>query len=202
MAAGPKLGRVVWALALGAVVGAAIAAPAGALTMRRAGLEQLVADNHTVVVGEVVDAHSYWNADNTFILTDVRVEVADVLKGEAGPVMTITLMGGTVGDLTTLIVGGPELIPGRPYVLFVGEGDLPGAAKATTLRDLTQAVFDVRLEGGVVRARSQATSMPLVPDLFGETDPAGGRQGVAFDALVTSIRELAGAEQPAQRDLR
>ena len=201
MAAGQSLGRAGWALALGAVVAAALAAPAGAMTLRRASLEQLVADNQTVVVGEVVDAHSYWNADNTFILTDVRVEVAEVLKGQAGPVMTITLMGGTVGDLTTLIVGGPELFPGRSYVLFVGQSDLPGAARATTLRDLTQAVFDVRLDGGHVRALSQAAAMPLVPDVFGETEPAGGRQGMAFDALVTSIRELAGADREKE-DLR
>ena len=193
MAAGQLLRRAGWALALGAVVSVASTAPAGAATLRRAGLEQLVADNATVVVGEVVDVHSYWNADNTFILTDVRVEVSEVLKGAAGPVMTITVMGGTVGDLTTLIVGGPELVPGRSYVLFVGQGDLPGAARVPTLPDLTQAVFDVRLEAGGVRAVSQAAPMPLVPDVFGETEPAGGRHGVAFDTLVRSIRELSGA---------
>jgi hypothetical protein len=193
MEAGQMLRGARWALALGAVVGAALAAPAGAATLRRAGLEELVQVNQQVVVGEVLDVHSYWNADNTFILSDVRIEVAEVLKGQAGPVMTITVMGGTVGDLTTLIVGGPELVPGRSYVLFVGPGDLPGAAGVPTLRDLTQAVFDVRLEAGGVRARSQAAGLPLVPDAFGATEPAGGRQGVELDSLVRSIRELAGS---------
>lgn len=198
MAAGQSLRRAGWLIALGAVVSASFASPSGAATLRRAGLEQLVADNRTVVVGEVVDAHSYWNADNTFILTDVRVEVAEVLKGEAGPVMTITLMGGTVGDLTTLIVGGPELVPGRSYVLFVAEGDLPGAARVPTLTDLTQAVFDVRLEAGRVRAVSQAAPMPLVPDVFGVSEPAGGRQGMELGTLVRSIRELAATEMPKE----
>jgi hypothetical protein len=193
MEAGQMLRGARWALALGAVVGAALAAPVEGATLRRAGLEELVQVNQQVVVGEVVDVHSYWNADNTFILSDVRIEVAEVLKGEAGAVMTITVMGGTVGDLTTLIVGGPELVPGRSYVLFVAPGDLPGAAGVPTLRDLTQAVFDVRLEAGAVRARSQAAGMPLVPDVFGKTEPAGGHQGVAFDSLVRTIRDLAGS---------
>lgn len=201
MDAGRMLRGAGWALALGAVVSAALAAPVGAATLRRAGLEELVAVNQTVLVGEVVDVHSYWNADNTFILSDVRIEVAEVLKGEAGPVTTITVMGGTVGDLTTLIVGGPELVPGRSYVLFVGRGDLPGAAGVPTLPDLTQAVFDVRLEAGGVRAVSQAATMPLVPDAFGEIEPAGGRQGLSFDTLMTSIRELAGSGEQKE-DLR
>lgn len=198
MRAGQMLRGAGGALALGAVVGAALAAPVGATTLRRAGLEELVAVNETVVVGEVVDVHSYWNADNTFILSDVRVEVAEVLKGAAGAVMTLTVMGGTVGDLTTLIVGGPELVPGRSYVLFVGAGDLPGAAGVPTLRDLTQGVFDIRLEGGAVRALSQAAGQPLFPDAFGETEPAGGRQGVAFDSLLRSIRDLAGSGEPRE----
>lgn len=200
MDAGRMLRSAGWALALGAVVSAALAAPVGAATLRRAGLEELVAVNQTVLVGEVVDVHSYWNADNTFILSDVRIEVAEVLKGEAGAVATITVMGGTVGDLTTLIVGGPELVPGRSYVLFVGRGDLPGAAGVPTLPDLTQAVFDLRLEAGGVRAVSQAATMPLVPDAFGEIEPAGGHQGLSFDVLMTSIRELARSGE--QEDLR
>lgn len=197
-----RAGRMVrgagWAVAVGAVVGAALAAPVGATTLRRAGLEELVDVNQTVVVGEVLDVHSYWNAENTFILSDVRVEVAEVLKGEAASVMTVTVMGGTVGDLTTLIVGGPELVPGRSYVLFVGDGDLPGAAGVRTVRDLTQGVFDVRLEAGGVRAVSQASDLPLVPDAFGESEPAGGRQGVALHSLVRSIRDLAGSGEPRE----
>lgn len=191
MQAGPKWRCAVAAGAAGVALALAIAVPAGATTLRRAGLEALVADNHTVVVGEVLDAHSYWNADNTFILTDVRIEVADVLKGEAPAVMTVTVMGGAVGDLTTLIVGGPELFPGRSYVLFVGHADLPGAARANTVRDLAQGVFDLRAEGGVVRAVSQASEMPLVPDFFGQAEPPGGVRGLELASMVRTVRELA-----------
>src|SRR5262245_23642197 len=89
------------------------AVPAPATTLVRQGLEKLVAENQQALVGTVVDLRSYWNEDHTFILTDVRFRPEQSLKGRIrqGDV-TLTLMGGTVGDLTTLIIAGPELVPG------------------------------------------------------------------------------------------
>jgi len=181
-----------------ALVAAAVAAPAGAATMLRAGLDELVAGNRTVVVGEVIEAHSYWNADGTFILTDVRFEVADVLHGTAGEELTLTLMGGTVADLTVLIVGGPELVPGRPYVLFADRADLPGAPAAFSVRDLAQGVFDLEIGRDGVRAVSQAAGQPLVPDLFGEGRPPGDARGLALAELIQDVREIS-ARQEARR---
>jgi hypothetical protein len=98
----------------------AAATSARATTLVRAGLDTLVAGNATIVLGEVVDAVSYWNDDHTFILTDVTLQPIETIKGRAtegiaGP-LTLTLMGGTVGDLTTLILGGPDIgqVPGFP----------------------------------------------------------------------------------------
>jgi hypothetical protein len=82
-------------------IAAGIVAPAGATTLRRLGLD--------------------------FILTDVRIALHDALKGDAGGrELTVTIMGGEVGDRTVMIVGGPELVEGRSYVLFLNEENLPG----------------------------------------------------------------------------
>ena len=54
-------------------IAASVVAPAGATTLIRESLDELVRSNRTIVVGEVVDARSYWNSDGTFILTDVRI---------------------------------------------------------------------------------------------------------------------------------
>src|SRR6185295_3784332 len=117
----PLCGVLILALAIVAVE------PSSASTLLRQSLDGLVAGNATVVVGQVLDAHSYWNDEGTFILTDFRIKATDVLKGNPKDTdFTVTLMGGSVGDLTTLIVGGAELVPGKPYVLFLNEGDLPG----------------------------------------------------------------------------
>jgi hypothetical protein len=156
-----------------------VTAPASATTLIRAGLDDLTIGNGTIVVGEVLDAYSYWNESGTFILTDVRVAVHDVLKGQvrAGE-LTLTLLGGTVGDLTNLIVAGAELRPGNAYVLFLGERDLPGVeGKALTVSDHCQGVFDLVPAGEGLRAVSQAIRHPLLPDRRGSSEPPGGIQG-------------------------
>src|SRR5262245_8052130 len=97
---------------------AALPGPASATTLIRAGLDELVARSETVVMGKVTAVTSRWNSDHTFILTDVTFAPAETIKGGAEGPLTFTVMGGTVGTRTTLIVAGAELVPGSSYVLF------------------------------------------------------------------------------------
>lgn len=173
---------------------ASLAASASATTLRRMGLEELVAGNKSIVVGQVLDARSYWNKEKTFILTDVRIAVNDVLKGNVQDEVTVTLMGGRVGDLTTLIVGGAELIPGKSYLLFLNREDLPGVSKAQTVRDLCQGAFDLVIGKDGLRAVSQANRHPLIPDHLGYIDAPGGVEGIPFNAMIDSVRGLAHGE--------
>jgi hypothetical protein len=96
---------------------AAVTMPASASTFIRQSLDDLVANNETIVVGEVLSVKSYWNSDRTFILSDVTIASREILKGrqQKGSALTVTVMGGTVGDLTTVIVGGAQLIEGNSY---------------------------------------------------------------------------------------
>lgn len=176
--------------AMALAVATAVVAPAGATTLIRADLEKLVDGNALVIVGDVVDAYSYWNADGSFILTDVRLTVSDVVKGKPqNSEITITLMGGQVGDLTALIIGGPELAPGKSYVLFLNEEDLPGAKGALTVRDLVQGAFDLVIAKDGMRAISQANGHPLVPDAKGYFEAPGGIEGMPLNDLILSVRQ-------------
>jgi hypothetical protein len=171
---------------------AAAAAPSGATTLVRASLPELVANNRTVVIGEVVDSHSYWNEPHTFMLTDVRIQATEVLKGDPKDTdFTVTLLGGTVDDLTTVIVGGAELVPGKSYVLFLQEDDLPGVHNVRTVREQSQGVFDIVKARDGVRAISQANRLPLHPDALGFVDPPGGAKGLLLNDLIRSVRETA-----------
>jgi len=182
-------------------IAASVAAPAGATTLRRESLDDLVAGNGTIVLGEVVDAVSYWNNEGTFILTDVRITPFEVLKGAVkGPELTITIMGGRVGDTTTLIVGGPRLIPGDSYMLFLNEEDLPGA-RALTVRDLIQGIFDVRMDRDGLRAVSQATGHPLLPDAAGVADAPGGLAGTPLSSMMKTVRELVDRPERIDREV-
>jgi hypothetical protein len=172
-------------------VTAAVVAPASATTLVRQSLDELVASNAAIVVGEVVDTSSHWNVDGTFIVTDVRVAVQEVVKGNPKDrEINFTVMGGTVGDLTTLIVGGAQLAPGNSYVLFLNEEELPGRQRALTVRDHAQGAFDLRIAKDGLRAVSQAVGHPLLPDAQGLVDAAGGEEGYPYKAMVQSLREL------------
>lgn len=181
---------------------AGMVAPVGATTLIRLGVDDLVATNRAVVVGEVVDTNSYWNEDHTFILTDVRFALHDTLKGEmAEREITVTVMGGKVGDLTTLIIGGPELIPRHSYLLFLNEENLPGAKRALTVRDLCQGVFDIQMSRDGLRAVSQAIRHPLLPDKSGHVEALGGSEGTPLNVMTRSIRETA-ARQRARQEVQ
>lgn len=183
-------------------IAACAAAPVDATTLIRASLDDLVAVHGTIVVGEVLDANSYWNADGTFILTDVRIGVADVLKGDrVGNELTVTIMGGAVGDVTTLIVGGAQLFPGQSYVLFLNEEGLPGVRSALTVREHCQGAFDVVRTKDGLRAVSQANGHPLMPDVFGYVDAPGGAEGFPLAAMAQSIREISARQQGARREV-
>jgi hypothetical protein len=174
---------------------AALAAPATATTLIRQGLEDLVQNNENVVQGKVLDIHSYWNPDHTFIFTDVRVRpTASVRRNPIARDVTFTVMGGTVGETTVLVIGSPELVPGSEYLLFLNPVDMPGGARMLTVRDLVQGVFEVGVVNGQRRMFSQALGTPLVPDAHGRTDVPGGEQGFEMDDMIRQIRELAGEQ--------
>jgi hypothetical protein len=185
-----------------ALSAAGLVSQASATTLVRADLERLVRGNQTVVVAEVREAHSYWNEDNTFILTDVRLAATEVLKGDPRDTdLTITIMGGSVGDLTTLIVAGAELVPGKSYVLFLNEDGLPGVQRVLTVREHSQGVFDIVKARDGVRAISQANRHPLTPDALGFVDPPGGAKGLPLATMVQSIRDIAG-RQDSRREVK
>lgn len=184
-------GRAVLCGVLAIAVAAGLVAPAGATTLVRAGLDTLVAGNEAVVVGEVLNTRSYWNDEGTFILTDVLVSAVEVVKGEIeSKELTVTLMGGTVGDLSTLIVGGARLVPGKAYVLFLDQEDLPGVQDVLTVREHCQGVFDLVMTKNGLRAISQANELSLVPDAHGAVDAPGGREGLPFKTMLESMREI------------
>lgn len=170
---------------------AGLVMPVAATTLIRAGLDELVASNEMILMGEIVDLYSYWNADGTFILTDVRIRPLELVKGALPKGdLTVTLMGGTVGDTTTLILGSPELVPGKPYVLFLNPEDLPGVRSVMTVRDHCQGVFDLITKKDELFAVSQANTFSLLPDANGFYKAPGEIEGFQLDEMLKTIHEI------------
>ena len=185
----PYVAKVVMAIALTI----SVAIPAGATTLIRQGLDKLTAENEAVVYGRVLGIHSYWNTEHSMIMTDVRVRASQVLKGDrAAREIGFTLLGGTVGEITTLVIGGPELVPGSDYILFLNHEQLHGSRSVLTVRDLVQGAFELVDLGKGRRVYSQALDHVLLPDAEGFEAPPGGVDGMSLDDMLTQIRQFAG----------
>ena len=184
-----KRGRLIIRCGVVLALAAAAVAPASATSIRRVGLDRLVAENEIVVVGRVLDVYSHWNSDGTLIISDVRVVVDDALKGDAGQrEFTFTALGGTVGDQSVVIVGGPEIEVGKPYLLFLSRQDVPGLANALTVRDLSMGIFDIADTPRGRWAVNQSVRHGLVPDVAGNAEPPGGFGGQPLATLSREIR--------------
>lgn len=171
---------------------AAFATSASASRFGRVGLDYLVAENETIVIGEVLETHSYWDKAGTLILTDAKVAVSEVLKGDPRlREVTVTLLGGTVGDRTHVAVGAARLEPNNSYVLFLHRADLPGAPNVQMIREHNQGVFEIEAGEGGPRAVSQARTHALVPDSSGVAEAPGGAKGLPVESIQQAVRELA-----------
>jgi hypothetical protein len=78
-----------------------------------------------VVVGRVIDVQSTFATTrfgDQIIVSRVAVDVEETLKGAHQQVVTVTLEGGTVGELTLEVSDMPALRAGERAVLFLDTG--------------------------------------------------------------------------------
>lgn len=114
--------------------------PLSATTLVHADTRALTRTSSDIVVGRVQGQRSYWNESRTAILTDIEVEVADVLKGAPGSVVTVTQRGGQVGPYRYGVAGSPTFRDGEDVLLFLWR-DSRGVPQ---LNGLSQGKFEIR----------------------------------------------------------
>jgi hypothetical protein len=90
-----------------------------ATSVERLSLEDLVKKARTIVVGKVTASRTYWSADRKFILTDYTIAVDESVKGQSPRSMSVTTVGGKVGDLELYVAGMPSFVKGEDAVIFV-----------------------------------------------------------------------------------
>jgi hypothetical protein len=102
----------------------AAALPAAASTFVAMDQEELMVGSAAVVQGRVLEVRSFWNEDHTSIVSEARVEVEDLIAGEAPAVVTIRTFGGEVGNYRVEAHGFPTFSPGEKAVLYLrADGD-------------------------------------------------------------------------------
>ena len=94
-----------------------------ASTFIKLDIPALSKESESVVHARVVGMRSDWNADHSMIFTHVRLRVIRGLTGAPPAEMTVRVPGGSVGDLTTEMVGGPRFAMNDEVVAFVSRWD-------------------------------------------------------------------------------
>jgi len=110
-----------------------------ATTAAEMSLKDLVSMAPSIVVGTVESSSSRWNEDHSLIVTDVRVQVTDVIKGQNAGEIVITQPGGRVGKLRVDVDGAAAYPSGQETILFLA----PDAHGNQQVLGLFRGRFDI-----------------------------------------------------------
>jgi hypothetical protein len=93
--------------------------PSGATTVAERTMRDMTAEAPSIVYGTVISATSHWTENHSLIVTDVRMAVSEVLKGEAVDEVVFTQPGGAVGKLRVDCDGAAAFLPGDEAIVFL-----------------------------------------------------------------------------------
>jgi hypothetical protein len=107
--------RFLWALFLVAL--ALLAVVANATTLARMRFEELARQATAIVRVRCLGAHSRW--ENGEIWTETRFEVVEQTKGSLPGIVTVRMLGGSVGNLHSRVEGIPSFHAGEEAYVFL-----------------------------------------------------------------------------------
>jgi hypothetical protein len=93
--------------------------PASATQIKYRTAPELGQQSQLVVRGKVVGVRSYWNDNHTKIFTETTVATEETYKGNAGPVVKLTQLGGTVDHVKVTVSGAVRWKTGEEVLLFL-----------------------------------------------------------------------------------
>jgi len=143
--------RTVAILALTAALLTSIPGQIRATTVERLSLEDLTRRAHSIVMGRVRGARTYWSSDRRLILTTTTVEVAETIKGRTRGAVELTTIGGRVGNTVLHVAGMPAFTDGEETIIFLEQ-----SGSYSTVVGLGQGKFTVA-DGEVANAVSDLT---------------------------------------------
>src|SRR5262245_45269813 len=160
--------------------------PAHATVLRHSDLHELVSGSSDIVVGQVESVAPRWNASGTKIVTEVTVRVSESLKGGNTERITLTQLGGTVGNARYTVPGSPVFSPGEQALLFVWR-DAQGRAQ---VNGLGQGKFDIAVDPASGARTVQRVSGLAVSDVrtLSMVKPGEMTPRIPLDTMLREIR--------------
>jgi hypothetical protein len=124
-----------------------------ATTVRRLSFDELVAKAQIIVAGQVTDSRTYRTSDGKLILTSYTIQVGENVKGKTPATVTVTTVGGRIGNSILRVSGMPQFEAGENAVLFLEQ-----SGSYTTVVGLSQGKF--RVSNGEVSNTLTGLSFP------------------------------------------
>ena len=171
-------------------------APAGATTLRRMDLPELVSSADRIVHARAIDKTVYWDPTGTQIYTDTTFDVVAEAKGLGPSTLTVTLLGGRIDPAEMKEEGAPVFGLGEEVVLFTlqrpdGKNDLVG---------FTQGVMRVLTEDSGDKIAVSEVPLGVTLVQLGGPQPAVVRPSpmrAPLGILLEDIRQMILNGQPA-----
>ena len=88
------------------------------------GVPDLTGEASQIIIGDVVEVTSYWDAGQGLIKSHVVISVTDYLVGAGTGTETLEISGGTVGDTTLVVSVLPVFQAGDHVLLFLGDSEV------------------------------------------------------------------------------
>ena len=165
---------------------------ARATTVVEMPLRDMVSMAPSIVVGTVQSSSSRWNEDRTLIVTDVRIQITDVIKGRNLGEVVVTQPGGQVGKIRVDVDGAVAYRPGQETVLFLAPDAHGHQQVLGVFRGRFDVTEDTRTGKKTVQGLKAAdlTEMHAAkPGLTTEEHATGGPT-LNLDDFLTGIRGM------------
>jgi hypothetical protein len=151
-----RLSIAVAAVALG-LLGAQAAF---ATTVQKLSLQDLAKRSESIVMAKVSDVTSSWDAGHKEIYTSISLQIVSPVKGRKGEsTVTLRQIGGTVGNIASIVPGMPRFTVGEEVVVFLTQKDASGYP---WVMGLQQGKYSVVEKNGAKFVRNDLADTQLV----------------------------------------
>ena len=119
-----------------------------ATIMKELTLKELCTISSDIVIVEVVKKQSYLNENENRMHTRIDLKIVDKLKGqfEKNDQIGLTVYGGSINGITTVVVGAPVFTTGEKSILFLSERNSNTTGQNYSVVGMGQGKFDIVLD--------------------------------------------------------
>ncbi len=162
-----------------------------ASTLQAISDESLIAKADSIVVARCVDVKATWNSQRTRISTVATYAVEDsIIEAQDNKQhIRVHSIGGTVGNISQVIVGGPRFMPGQRSLLFLKQDP---TQNAYSLVDIKNGKYDIKhntTNGKQVVAWGKRAGKKRLKSMFQESDEIPALEDL--DSAIKMLRKKA-----------